>query len=47
MMVDNTHYGKLAPSKVGEILTKYRAEDTEQIGVEREVPHIVHEIRRG
>ena len=47
MMVDNTHYGKLAPSKVGEILSKYRAEDTEQIGVEREVPHIVHEIRRG
>ena len=47
MMVDNIHYGKLAPSKVGEILSKYRAEDTEQIGVEREVPHIVHEIRRG
>lgn len=47
MMVDNTHYGKLAPSKVGEILSKYRTEDTEQIGVEREVPHIVHEIRRG
>ena len=47
MMVDNTHYGKLAPSKVGEILSKYRAEDTEQIGVEREVPHIMHEIRRG
>jgi len=47
MMVDNTHYGKLAPSKVGEILSKYRAEDTEQIVVEREVPHIVHEIRRG
>ena len=47
MMVDDTHYGKLDPSKVGEILSKYRTEVTEQIGVEREVPHIVHEIRRG
>jgi NADH-quinone oxidoreductase subunit E len=47
MMVDDTHYGKLDSSKVGEILSKYRTEVTEQIGVEREVPHMVHEIRRG
>lgn len=45
MMVDDTHYGKLDSSKVGDILSKYRIEDKEQIKAGRELPPMAYEVR--
>lgn len=46
MMVDDEHYGKLDPSKVGEILSKYRMGDTERSNIKHEVAPVTYEVRR-
>jgi NADH-quinone oxidoreductase subunit E len=45
MMVDDTHYGKLDPSNVGEILSKYSVDSAGKTDARKELPPIKNEIR--